>query len=101
MSDCDVVGADTEDVSDMGTIGPTPTTAAVKVGSDDAVGAAAWEAMADTRAFLLRDGRAPDDSDNALVRFCGRFGADCEFTAAAVTLVRGNGMELNTWGGGK
>ena len=29
-----------EDVSDMGTVGPTLTTAAVKVGSDVAVGAA-------------------------------------------------------------
>ena len=29
-----------EDVSDMGTVGPTPMTAAVKVGSDIAIGAA-------------------------------------------------------------
>jgi hypothetical protein len=61
----------------------------VKAGSDVAVDTV--EAMADVRAFLLHEGRLPDDV--VLVRFGGRFGADGEFTVVEVVLARGKGME--------
>ena len=81
-----------EAVSDTG---PTPTAAAVKAGTDVAVGTA--QAMVDVRAFLLPEGR-PDDA--ALVRFWGRFGADV-FTVAVVVSARGEGTELTVEGWGK